>query len=301
MPAEIKEQLLLTLRSSIDPLDLFYKNTLESSMTKPIRVTAIHNTDIENDHRNFMFDPVLENFVIGAGGRLSRWNLEKNTKTPLVMRGLASDSQNAIKYCQLHGIDFYNIDTGYIQPSTRKDYHRVTKNNLQNLSAIKDCPVDRLKKLNWNYREPHNDGKILICPPSEKVMKFYDVNLKEWLESTVDQIKSQTNRTIEIRNKPNRLDRVTTDTIWKALDDTYCLVTYNSIAATEAILYSVPAITLAPNAAATICNTDINSINNPTIPTKDEIVRFAAHLSYCQFTMAEIKSGTAWSIVNESS
>lgn len=301
MPAEVKKQLLSTLRSVIDPLGLFYKDMTELDMPKPIRVTAIYNTDLDNDDRNFVFDPVLENFVIGAGGKLSRWNLEKNTKTPLVIRGLSSDSQSAIKYCQANSIDFYSVDTGYIQPGTRKDYHRVTKNNLQNLDAIKDRPVDRLKKLNWSYREPHNDGKILICPPSEKVMKFYNVNLEEWLESTVDQIKLQTNRPIQIRNKPIRLDRVTTDTIWKALTDTYCLVTYNSIAATEAILYSVPAITLAPNAAATICNTDIESINNLTIPTKNEIVRFAAHLSYCQFTMAEIKSGMAWSIVNESS
>jgi hypothetical protein len=29
------------------------------------------------------------------------------------------------------------------------------------------------------------------------------------------------------------------------------------------------------------------------------VVKFAAHLSYCQFTEAEMRSGYAWKIVNE--
>jgi hypothetical protein len=100
--------------------------------------------------------------------------------------------------------------------------------------------------------------------------------------------------------KPPRSQRVTTDTIWSALDDAYCLITYNSIAATEALLYGVPAIALAPNAATVLCNTKISDLEKRIkLPSKDELYAFASHLSYCQFTQAEFQTGYAFSVVNE--
>lgn len=279
---------------------MFYQ-TEEISMPKPVRIKAIYNTDYDEDSRNFEYDPVLEDFIIGISGQLSKWDLEKNSNVPLAIRGLATDSQRAIKRCQENNIDFYAIDTGYMQPSTKKEYHRITKNALQNLQPIQERPLDRLQKLNWKYRKPRIGEKILICPPSEKVMKFYDLDLNEWLDDVIEQIKTKTNKPIEIRKKPTREERVTTNTIWQALENTHCLVTFNSIAATESILYSVPAIALAPNAASTICDVDLDSINNPTIPTKEQITAFAAHLSYCQFTSKEMRNGYAWKILNEGS
>jgi hypothetical protein len=300
LPNNVKNYLNFKLKQIIDPDQIFYKES--ETMSKPIRVKAIHNTDYNDNNRNIIFDPILEDFTIGSSGHLSKWELEKDKVShPLVIRGLASESQKAIKYCQKNKIDYYAIDTGYLQPSTKKDYHRITKNALQNLGPIIDRPMDRLQKLNWSYRSPALGNKILICPPSDKVMKFYKLDLEHWLAEIVDQIKSKTNKEIIIRKKPPRSDRVSNDTIWKALNDTFCLVTFNSIAATEAILYSVPAITLAPNAASVICNTDIDSITNPYLPDKNEILKFAAHLSYCQFTSAEMRSGYAWNVLNESS
>mgnify|MGYP003659473656 CR=1 FL=1 len=81
----------------------------------------------------------------------------------------------------------------------------------------------------------------------------------------------------------------------------HCLVTYNSIAATEAFLFGVPAIALAPNAATSVCNNSISQIENLNIPNRDTQIALARHLSYCQFTAAEIRNGTAWNILNESS
>jgi hypothetical protein len=132
-------------------------------------------------------------------------------------------------------------------------------------------------------------------------MKFYGKNLSEWMDSTLAEIKAHTDRPIEIRLKPSRTERVTDNTIWQALsDDVYCLITYNSIAATEAFLFGVPAIALAPNAASAVCNTNINEINNLNNPTRELQMILARHLSYCQFTAKELRDGTAWRILNES-
>jgi hypothetical protein len=78
----------------------------------------------------------------------------------------------------------------------------------------------------------------------------------------------------------------------------HCLVTYNSIAATEAVLLGKPAFTLGPNAAESVCLSDLSQIETPYYPSLEEVARWAAHLSYCQFTEVEMKDGTAWKILN---
>jgi hypothetical protein len=84
------------------------------------------------------------------------------------------------------------------------------------------------------------------------------------------------------------------------LDQAACLVTYNSIAATEAVLHSIPAIALAPNAASVLCSNDLRDIARPAslIPEKADVIAYAQHLSYCQFTAQELKNGTAWKLLN---
>ena len=293
----MKDYLKDQLNYIIDPERIVYKEM--HNVVKRDKVVAIApgKEDFHLETKGLLYDQYCQSFALGSSGRISTWERESTTRDPLIIRGLGSTSQKALKHCMQTGRTFYAIDTGYIQPGSKKDYHRITKNSLQYLGPIIDRPQDRLRRLNWSYRKPKIGEKILICPPSDKVMKFYNLDLDQWMKEVVDEIKTRTNRPIEIRLKPSRQERVTNKTIWQALDETYCLVTFNSIAATEAILYSVPAIALAPNAAQVICNTSLNDIKNPTIPTKEEIVKFAAHLSYCQFTEKEMRSGYAWNII----
>lgn len=301
LPEELKIHLDNNLKHIIDPQEIYYKKK-EVDMVKPIRIKAIHNTEYDSNSRNLIYDPILENFTTGVAGVLSNWQTEINMRdqTALAIRGLATDSQRAIKHCQENNIDFYAIDTGYMQPGSKKDYHRITKNSLQNLGPIVEREHDRLRKLNWRYKS-HKPGEyILVVPPSEKVMKFYGHNLDDWMKTTVSEIKKYSNKPINVRLKPSRTERVTTNPIQQAMNNAYCVITYNSIAATEALLYGVPAIALAPNSARMLCNTAIEQINNLYIPNAADVTAFAAHLSYCQFTSKELLTGYAWSILNES-
>lgn len=257
--------------------------------------------DFNLESKGLEYDPYCKDFIIGAGGRISSWDREKTSDNALVIRGLGGTSQKALKHCMENNRDFYAIDTGYMQPGTKKEYHRVTKNGLQNLGPIVERPLDRVGRLNWKYRKFKKGSFVLVCPPSEKVMKFYGEDLDKWMDKTLKEIKSYTDRDIIVRAKPTRHERVTNDTIWQAMEGAHCLVTYNSIAATEALLYGIPAIALAPNAASVLCNTRISQIEHLTIPTKEEVTAFAAHLSYCQFTSFELRTGLAWDILNESS
>lgn len=298
------------VKSIVDPNKYYYDYDIEESKKQAMgnKVAAIDSDGgVGYKNKGLEYDSYLSSFILGSGGYISDFDKEKNTdlSIPLVIRGLGGGSQKAIKHCWETGRDFYAIDTGYIQPvdTTKKMYHRVTKNNLQNIGQIIERPFDRLSNLKFQYKKITNGKKILICPPSEKVMNLWgQPDPETWTNQVVEELKKYTDRPIEIRLKPNRSERVTNKTIEQALaDNVYCLITYNSIAATEALLNGKPAIALGPNAASVLCNNDLSQIENLRKPSKDDIMAFVAHLSYCQFTQKELQNGFAWKIVNEGS
>ena len=312
MPTDLKEPIKALTYASIDPNGTYYGYTEEQAMTiiqnkfqtgKTHKVATIFNDDLNYENKPYVYDEYLEAFAIGAPGRISSWNEEQNTDTPLVIRGVGKSSQVAIKHCWETGRDFYAIDTGYFgnSKSKSKGWHRLTKNNLQNLGPIIERPHDRL--LSWKYKKFRDGSKILICPPSEKVMKlFTQTTPEEWTQTVVEQLKQYTDRPIEIRLKPTRTERIKNQSLEAALEDNvHCLITYNSIAALEALMVGKPAITLGPNCASMVCNTKLSDVEKLHIPDKDEMTALMAHLSYCQFSRQELMSGYAWDTVNESS
>ena len=266
-----------------------------------VKVAAISSSGgINYEKKGHSYDPFLTTFIQGSNGRISTWEDEKNSDAALVIRGLGGGSRKAIKHCWDTNRNFYAIDTGYFGNGKHKKWHRVTKNELQHTGPIVDRPDDRLKKIGYNYKEFTAGSKILICPPSNKVMQLWgQPTPEEWVEQVIAELKEYTDRPIEVRLKPNRSARVNTDTMEDALaNDVHCMVTYNSIAATEALMNGKPAIALGPNAAQVLCNTSLSEVENLNIPTRDEMYAFMKHLSYCQFTGEEMSRGYAWAIVN---
>jgi len=128
---------------------------------------------------------------------------------------------------------------------------------MQNLGPIIERPHDRL--LSWKYKKFREGSKILICPPSDKVMKLFNQpSPEEWTQMVVQELKQYTDRPIEVRLKPTRTDRIKDQSLEAALDNNvHCLITYNSIAALEALMVGKPAITLGPNCASLVCNTSL--------------------------------------------
>jgi len=260
-------------------------------------VAAI-DSDTSYSQKGHMYDPILQSFIQGAGGRISNWEQEQATMTPVVLRGVTKRKQMAA--CREVGRDFYYIDTGYFGNGKKKTYHRITRNDVQHFGPIIDRPDDRVPPDVGVTKFRSQGSKILIAPPSQKLLNLYNINLEEWLATTQADIRKHTDREIVVRLKQSRSVRQSSDTIQQALDDdVFCLVTFSSIAAVEALLHGKPAITLGPNAASPLCSQNISEIETPRVPTLDEVRALIRHLSYCQFTEAEMRDGTAWRILND--
>lgn len=312
MPDDLKEPIKALMYSSIDPTGEYYGYTKDKAMTiiqnkfqesKTHKVAAVFNDDLNYTNKPYVYDEYLEALSVGSKGKLSTWDKESSTDTALIIRGVGKSSREAVLHCWETGRDFYAIDTGYFgnSKSKSKGWHRITKNNLQNLGPIIERPTDRL--LSWKYKKFRDGKKILVCPPSDKVMKLFNQpSPEEWTQDVVNQLKQYTDRPIEVRLKPIRTARISNDSLEEALDNNvHCLITYNSIAALEALMVGKPAIALGPNCASMVCNTSLADIENLHIPDKDEMTALMAHLSYCQFSRAEMMNGYAWNIVNEGS
>ena len=305
VPDAIRDIFRDILKYRVDPAGEYYGQTLESltHRIQALNCQSVVAVDTESKNakiqeKGHMYDPILQSFVQGAGGRISTWSREENNTIPVVMRGITKRKEMAA--CRAAGRDFYYIDTGYFGNGKKKTYHRITKNDVQNFGPIIDRPADRWLRLGISLKKFRPGRRILLAPPSQKLLNLYDIDLDNWLEQTKSTIRRYTNREIVVRLKQGRSVRQSTDTMEMALDqDIHCLVTFSSIAASEALLLGKPAITLGPNAAAALCSQDLREIENPRIPTLDEVEAWARHIAYCQFTEPEMRDGTAWRILNE--
>ncbi len=295
-----------------DPKGTYYphEHNWETIMAlREPRVAALEPGDddygFKPEKKGFLFDEYLEAFVLGADrAKLSSWEKEKDSETTLIIRGLGKESQLALKECMKTGREYYYIDSGYMGNETTKSkiYHRITKNGLQNTGPIFPRSRKRLEALKYRYTPFKMKGeKILLVPPSDKVMKFWGQETpNQWVAKVSKELKQYTDRPIEVRLKPKRNERIADKNILYAFrDNVYCVVTYNSIAATEALLNGIPAIALGNNAASVLCNSKLSDINNLYTYDEEQMLAYAAHLSYCQFTRREMQDGTAWAILNQ--
>lgn len=288
----------------VDPTEQFIQQkTIEDNIMGSVKVAAI-DSGFNYAKKELEFDPILKSLALGINGTVSTFEREQDTDSLLVIRGAGKTSREALQFCWNTNRDFYAIDTGYFGNKKFKYYHRITKNKLQYIGPVQDRPADRFRATGQKIRNFTPGTKILVCPPSDKIMMLFGLaDPKEWTDQIVKEIQKFTDRPIEIRLKPTtRLERISTNTIWDALeDDVHCLVTFNSIAATEALLHGVHAIALGENAASSLCSSSLSQIDNLVFPNKDEIDAFAHHLAYQQFTEKEMRNGTAWRILNENS
>jgi hypothetical protein len=254
-------------------------------------------------------DPYINAFARGSGYPVTDTDdfVYEQSTDPLVLRGILK--KKWMQQCLKDGRTFYYVDTGYFgnertasNPNGWKYWHRIVKNDLQHGEII-SRPNDRFIKFNKKIMPwKKNGSKILLAKPDDKPMKYYGLDLEKWTADTVAEIKKYTDRPVVIRERaPNRIDRISSNTLQEALDDdVFALVTFNSVAAVESIFYGVPVFSLCPtNAANPVSLKDLRQIENPYYPDHDLLYAWACHLAYGQFHMDELKTGKALEYLKE--
>lgn len=244
-------------------------------------------------------DEYVNMFAQGAGLPVQNYDSDYGNN-PILIRSMGK--RKLIHECLQNNQTFYYMDSGYVgnyksqsNPYGWKLWHRIVKNDIQH-NEIVDRPDDRWRRLNYPIHKRKVGTHILLVTPSEKPCKFYGIDRDSWVNETVAEIKQHTDRPIVIRDKAVRQQRIN-KTIFNDLNNCHALVTYQSIAAVESVLYGVPAFTLAPTAADPVCDKTLSLIENPTLQDLDKIYKWACHLAYGQFHIDEFKDGSAYRIL----
>jgi len=201
-------------------------------------------------------------FVEYLGGRMAtEEEVLSNTSIPMAISGISKSL--ARTQAQIHNLDWWYIDTGYMGNIKDKYWFRITKNNHQNIYCIQPRDNRRLACLPVNRNQYRRGKKILVVPPDPKVCSCYQLPAPEqWIQNTVELIKQYTDRPIEIRHRPpNRQVRVFTDTFADALqNDVNAVVLWTSNCGTESVQHGIPVVSLGPSSVTQLGQT-INKID----------------------------------------
>jgi len=216
-----------------------------------------------------------------------------------------------INWCIKNNRNYYYIDCGYFGNSgPKKMFHRIVKNNIQHENPRYDLPSDRFDdqcraaervQHSPRFKGRKKDGRaILVAPVSNKSCTFYGYTLNQWLDHTLAELKKHTDRPIIVRERPIRQLRIQQNSIYHQFDkdNIFALVTYNSLAATEAIGYGIPTFTSAPCAANAMCSQDLSKIETPYYPDEDKVRAWQNWLAYCQFRPHELATEVPLKIID---
>ena len=242
----------------------------------------------------------VEPFLRPVQGRMATAEeIMANNSMPMAVSGITKrivPSQATKK-----GLDWWYIDSGYFgNYSNRKTWFRITRNATQNTGPVQDRPDDRLRRINPDIERYARGSRIVLVPPDAKVCETFGLSPPDrWIAEVTQQIRAHTDRPVVIRSRPaSRVVRSTSDRFVDFIrQDTHAVVTWTSNCAVEAAMHGIPVVCLGPSAALPMSG-DMDHIHNLPDLDPQQIDRWLRHLSYCQFTLSEMRFGIAWRILN---
>jgi hypothetical protein len=176
--------------------------------------------------------------------------------------------------------DHYRLDHAYIG---RNEFFRMTRDDFQP-SVIRERPSDRWddlkKRFNLSIEPWRNGKKIVVALSMPGTYDFFGV--PQWGKSIEGELK-KSNREVVVRQRKE------TRPIKNDLADAHCLITYSSNSVIDALLMGVPVFTAGPSIARPMSG-KWGDWENPVYPDRES---FMNHVAYCQFSLAEFRSGYA--------
>jgi hypothetical protein len=236
------------------------------------------------------------------------WHKWIEQKIPIAVLGILRGTEQLLWRAKENKINYYYIDHAYFFRADKHINNKITNErsyrvclNTENLNFLTNkslidvdyARIEKNKNLMFPRKVTRKSGKrILVCPPSFAIGRYYkfENGVQTWLDNVIKIIKSQTDKEICFRFKESRIP------LMQDLEDVYCVVTYQSTMAIEAILNGVPVYCDESSSSAPVSNTHLN-ISQTYFPTNDEIENWIINLLANQFTIEEMNSGLALNTV----
>ena len=227
---------------------------------------------------------LCEAFAAGSGGRVLRDATHIATGAA-AFYGVTPRTKSLFDAARDDGRAWYYIDNGYFG---RGSFYRVTRDAVQIDGRSGARSAARFRAFGLAVAPWRRGGRhVLLCTQSKAYLRLVcDLDGDAWLSDTLSRLRAATDRPIRLRGK----DSATS--LAAELADCWALVTHASNAAVEALLAGVPVFVTGPSAAAAMGCRELSKIESPRMP--DERPAWVERLAAAQWSLAEIRDGTAW-------
>lgn len=280
---------------------LFYLNSKNKSQARIIR----------NLYRNYPSVKQLQ-----ATSRFNPANKLNEDAKLIVFAGILRGEGLIYKYCKENNKNFLYVDHAYLErgynlKESASEWMRITpnaftwsKNQIESSDRWNQYFANKYQLSPWNR---NNGSYILALPPSDATKAMFPES-SEWMEKTLAEISQKSNLPIRIREKPLQVqvdlntnqviggrNIVHKNTVEADMLGAKLIVTFNSAVPVLGTILGIPCY-CSPYAAAYPMNIDLNHINDPTEPNRQEWLNQLAHH---QYTSEEMKNGTVWQLLKK--
>jgi len=234
----------------------------------------------------------------------------------IIVPGMRYAYGNAVRIYGERGVPAVVLDLGYFRradPETLESEDHYWQLGLNGLNWLpsRQTPPDRFDRLLITVTGPQRrtglkrgDPVILFGQlPGDAAHGLDEAGVTAWANETVATLRALTDAPVLWRphpyavmpNSSNRADPAPRHegSLARALREASAVVTINSTAGLKALVRGVPVFCRPDAFYAYLANTDLAAIASPYMPDAQTLRLFLDRLAYAQWTMPEMRDGTA--------
>lgn len=181
---------------------------------------------------------------------------------PVVLYGILRGCEEVMRACERDGRDYYHIDHGYFGRGHFNGYYRITKNGLRYRWNGEDFPSDRWERLKIRVHPWKRGSKVMICPPTPAIARFYGIDSLQWLHDTMETLSGHTDRDFIVRQKG------ASEKFSEQVKDCWAVVAHTSNIAVDALVRGVPSF---------VDGDDLSKIESPETIDREGYFRALAY------------------------
>lgn len=244
---------------------------------------------------------ICEAFAAGCGGKvMPPGTADWLAPGDAFFYGTTPDNHFLLKQAIKEGRTWFYADNAYY--FGRGKFFRVSRGQLQHSGRGVVHP-DRWRAHRLSIQPWRRGGRHVVIASQSDLwhQKHHGRTRRAWADDIAAELRQHTDRSIKICLKPEakdmRPDQPHSPKLEELLQGAHALVVHTSSAAVAAVINGVPVFTTAPCCATVMGKDRLSEIEDPAYPEDRE--RWLAVLAANQWTIAEMKDGTAWRALND--
>lgn len=201
------------------------------------------------------------------------------------------------------GRHYVFVDLGYWGRS-QTGYHRLAVDDWDSLHSLKaGMPDDRLRagglvlSNEWGF----GHAQVMVAGMSSKAARSHGYEFLQWEKATAAALKDLLpDHQIQIRQKPQKSDKVQPPSISEVLKTAYFVASHHSNVSVDCLRAGIPYWCVkGVGERLSISTLTDTSFQNLAVPSDEDRWQLLADIAYVQYNLDEMANGTCWNYIKD--